>query len=143
MLHNLAVGTILVALTVLLHMMGLIGIASATPGLARSLRLHENDAGRTLLMTAKVIGLFALLTLEVWLWAEAYNLLGTTHHFEDALILSTESFSTLGSNNVDFDSSWRLLTALEGMNGFLMIGWSTAYLVRASTVHGPFRDEHF
>ena len=35
------------------------------------------------------------------------------------------------------------MTALEGINGFLMIGWSTAYLVRASTRHGPFRKEHF
>ena len=38
----------------------------------------------------------------------------------------------------------RLLTALEGINGFLLIGWSTAYLVSASIRHGPFRmGEHF
>ena len=35
------------------------------------------------------------------------------------------------------------LTALEGINGFLIIGWSTVYLVRASILHGPFRAEHF
>ena len=30
------------------------------------------------------------------------------------------------------------------INGFLMIGWSTAYLVAAATRHGPFRrGDHF
>jgi hypothetical protein len=62
---------------------------------------------------------------------------------EDALSLSTDVFSTIGYGDLPFDPAWRLLTALEGINGFLMIGWSTAYLVRASTLHGPFRVEHF
>ena len=52
-------------------------------------------------------------------------------------------FSTIGYGELAFDPSWRLLTALEGINGFIMIGWSTAYLVRASTLHGPFRDKDF
>jgi hypothetical protein len=39
---------------------------------------------------------------------------------------------------------WRLLASLEGINGFLLIGWSTAYLVAASTRIGPFKSgEHF
>ena len=143
MLYNLAAGTILGALTVLIHMVGLIAIARATPHLAQRHRLHSHDVGRVLIMTATVVGLLALLTMEVWAWAEAYNLFGVTQNFEDALILSTESFSTVGSNTVDFAPSWRLMTALQGINGFLMIGWSTAYLVRASIVHGPFEAEHF
>ena len=53
-------------------------------------------------------------------------------------------FSTIGYGAIAFDPNWRLLTALEGINGFLMIGWSTAFLIRASTRHGPFRkEEHF
>jgi hypothetical protein len=33
---------------------------------------------------------------------------------------------------------------MEGVNGFLLIGWSTAYLVTAGTRIGPFtRGEHF
>ena len=35
-------------------------------------------------------------------------------------------------------------SALEAINGFILLGWSTAYLVAASTRHGPFRlGEHF
>ena len=143
MLQNLAAGTLLVAMTVLIHTAGLMAIAAATPRLARWLRLHSHDLGRTLVMTGTVVGLLGILTLEVWSWALAYDLLGVTHSFEDALSLSTDVFSTIGYGDLPFDPAWRLLTALEGINGFLMIGWSTAYLVRASTVHGPFRQEHF
>jgi hypothetical protein len=143
MLQNLIAGSALAAMTVLLHTMGLIAIAAATPRLARRLGLHNHGVGRTLAMTGTVLGLLAVLTLEVWGWAAAYQLLGTTRSFEDALCLSTAMFSTIGYGELAFDPAWRMLTGLEGINGFLMIGWSTAYLVRASTLHGPFRPDHF
>ena len=81
---------------------------------------------------------------KVWSWAVAYDLLGATRSFSDALYLSTAMFSTVGYGEIHVDPAWRLLTALEGINGFLLIGWSTAYLVGAATRHGPFRPgEHF
>jgi hypothetical protein len=143
MLQNLMVGSVLVALTVLAHTIGLMIIAAATPRLARKLGFHSHGVGRTLVMTGTVLGLLAILTLEVWGWAIAYQLLGTTRNFEDALYLSTVMFSTIGYGELALNPAWRLLTGLEGIDGFLMIGWSTAYLVRAATLHGPFRADHF
>ena len=143
MFQNLVAGSSLVALTVLIHTVGLIVIASATPSVAKRLGFHNHDIGRTLVMTGTVLGILAILTLEVWSWAVAYTLLGTAGNFGDALYLSTAMFSTTGYGDLRPDPAWRLMTALEGINGFLMIGWSTAYLVRASTRHGPFRQEHF
>jgi hypothetical protein len=143
MLQNLVAGSGLVALSVMIHAVGLIAIATAMPFLSRRLGLHNHIVGRTVVMTAIVMGILALLTIEVWSWAFAYDLLGATENFADSLYLSTAMFSTLGYGELAFDPSWRLLTALEGINGFIMIGWSTAYLVRASTIHGPFRDKDF
>jgi hypothetical protein len=144
MLHDLAAGSALVALTVLIHTVGLILVGAATPRLALWLGLQNHDAGRTLVMTGTVLSILAILTLEVWSWAVAYILLGATANFSDALYLSTAMFSTVGYGEIHIDAAWRLLTALEGVNGFLLIGWSTAYLVGASTRHGPFRQgEHF
>jgi hypothetical protein len=143
MIQNLVLGSSLVALTVLIHTAGLILIAGVTPSLAKWLGLHNHDIGRTLVMTGTVLGILGTLTLEVWSWALAYSLLGVTTNFGDALYLSSVMFSTTGDYGLSLDRSWRLMTALEGLNGLLMIGWSTAYLVRASTRHGPFRQEHF
>ncbi len=144
MFENLMIGSGLVALSVLIHTIGLIVIARATPVVAGRLGLRNHDVGRTLVMTATVLGILAVLTVEVWTWAIAYLLLGSISNLMDALSLSTAMFSTAGYGTVIFNPDWRLLTSLEGIDGFLLIGWSTAYLVRASTRHGPFRkDEHF
>jgi hypothetical protein len=143
MMMNLAAGSFLVVVSVLIHTGGLILIAAVTPSAARRLGLHNHDIGRTLVMTATVLGILAILSLEVWSWALLYTGLNATDNFSDALFLSTAMFSTIGYGEISLDPGWRLLTGLEGITGFLMIGWSTAYLVRASTQHGPFRDEHF
>jgi hypothetical protein len=144
MLTNLMVGSSLVALTVLIHTGGLVLLARMTPRAARWLGLHSNDLGRSLVMMTSVLGIFALHTVEVWLWALAYILLNSTQSFIDALDLSTAMFSTVGYGPIIVAPAWRLLTALEGINGFILIGWSTAYLVGVSTRHGPFRKaEHF
>ncbi len=144
MLQDIAAGSGLVALTVLIHTIGLILMAAATPPLARWLGFQNHDIGRTLVMTGTVLGILAILTLEVWSWATAYVLLGAARDLPDALYLSTAMFSTIGYGEIHVAPAWRLLTALEGINGFLLIGWSTAYLVGAGTRHGPFRQgKHF
>lgn len=144
MFANLSAGSSLVALTVLIHTVGLVLLGRFTPFTASKLRLHSHDVGRSLIMMISVLGIFALHTAEVWLWALAYMLLHTAGDFVDALNLSTAMFSTVGYGQSVIAPAWRLLTALEGINGFILIGWSTAYLVGISTRHGPFRKaEHF
>ena len=145
MAQNLLAGTMLVALTVLIHTTGLLALARLTPPLARSLGFHNHDLGRSLVMMGSVLGLFLLHTIEIWLWAGAYLRLEAVASFPDALDLSTAMFSTLGYDGSQVLSpTWRLLSALEGINGFLLIGWSTAYLIGAATRHGPFdRQRHF
>jgi len=134
----------LVALTVLIHTAGLIGLAWLTPPLARGLGFHAHRLGQAMVMTGSVLAIFALHTAEVWLWAFAYAAIGATAGFADALDLSTAMFSTIGYGDIHVPAAWRLLTALEGINGFILIGWSTAYLVAVSTRHGPFRKgDHF
>jgi hypothetical protein len=73
-----------------------------------------------------------------------YVLIGAVGSFEPALYFSTVMFSTVGYGDVQPVAHWRQFTALEAVDGFLLIGWSIAYLVAASTRHGPFRlGEHF
>ncbi len=95
-------------------------------------------------MLVVVFGVFGVLTLEVWLWAAVYDGVGALPDFVTALYFSTITFSTVGYGDVVAAHEWRLLAALEGINGLILIGWSTAYLVAAGMRVGPFRrDEHF
>ena len=43
-------------------------------------------------------------------------------------IFSTTSFTTLGHGDVVLDRHWRLFGVIEGANGLLLFGWSTAFL---------------
>ena len=100
--------------------------------------------GKAVAMVLTVLGLFLAHTIEVWLWAGAYFATGAVPSFEDALYFSTVTFSTLGYGDITLSPEWRLFSSLEAVNGFLLIGWSTAFLVSASTRYGPFRlGEHF
>lgn len=144
MVPQLGLGTVLVALTVLVHTIGLITLAHWTPRVASWLRLHRHNVGRSVVMVTTVLGIFAIHTVEVWIWAAAFDSVGAVKGFENALYISTVMFSTVGYGDVIIAPAWRLFASLEAINGFILIGWSTAYLVGASTRHGPFRPgEHF
>ena len=143
MILNLCVGTIVISLTVLIHTFGLIAITHAMARLVALFRMHGRRS-RVIAMITVVMGLFAVMTTEVWLWAGIYRLLVSLTDFETALYFSTITFSTVGYGDVVPAHGWRVLAALEGINGFLLIGWSTAYLIAAGTRVGPFRTgEHF
>ena len=143
MLANLAAGTIVIALTVIIHTFGLVFMTRAIGPVTDFMRIRSHRS-RTLAMVTVVFGIFAIMTVEVWVWALAYIVTGSFDDFVTALYFSTVTFSTLGYGDVLPHSEWRLFTALEGVNGFLMIGWSTAYLVAAGTRIGPFKaGEHF
>ena len=51
-------------------------------------------------MITVVFGLFAVLTIEVWLWAMFYVIIGALPDISTALYLSTGTFSTLGFGDV-------------------------------------------
>lgn len=140
---NLAVGTGMIGLSVIIHTFGLMSITRLMSHVVARFRMHGHRS-RVLAMVSVVLGLFALITVEVWCWAFLYLSLGAVPDLEAALYLSTATFSTVGYGDVVADHEWRLLSALEGVDGFLLIGWSTAYLIAAGTRVGPFRiGEHF
>jgi len=141
---NLFAGTLMISGTVMIHTFGLMFLARWMEWIVHWFRLHRHSFAKSVAIVTTVLGLFFVHTLEVWAWAAAYVLIGVVSDLESALYFSTITFSTLGYGNVVPLAEWRIFTALEAVNGFLLIGWSTAYLVAASTRHGPFRlGEHF
>lgn len=143
-MSNLALGVLVISLNVIVHTVGLVLLARWMSWSVHWFRLHRHSLGKTVAMVTTVLGLFAVHTIEVWIWAVAHLMTGVVTGLEDAVYFSTVTFSTLGYGDIIPPPGWRLFAALEAMNGFLLIGWSIAYLIAASTRHGPFRiGEHF
>jgi hypothetical protein len=89
-------------------------------------------------------GLMVVLCVEMALWAAALVGIGAFVDFDTAFYFSTSAFATIGFGDVAPAHRWRLLASLEGVTGFLIIGWSAAYLVTSGIRFGPFqRDMHF
>jgi hypothetical protein len=141
MLHNLALGLFIVCVTVLVHVFGLIWVSQAMNVLVKRFKLR---GGSLLAMVTVALGLFAILLAQTAVWAICYELVDAFPNFTTSVYFSVAAFSTLGLGDVVPAHGWRLLGAIESLNGILMIGWSTAYLVSASIRLGPFRSgEHF
>ncbi len=143
MIANLLLATAVITATVLIHAFGILEVTRIVGIVADRFRLEGRHA-RTIAMTIIVLGMLVVLTVEVWLWAVVHFAIGSFADFETALYFSIVSFSTLGYGDVIPPPQWRIFAALEGINGFLLIGWSTAYLIAAGIRVGPFRSgEHF
>lgn len=139
MIANLLVAAVLVAATAAVHAGGLILMSRVMHSATHALRLERENILSIVAMMLTVLAIFALHLVEAVAWALGYLLLGLLPDFGTALYLSAAMFSTIGAADVVLGEDWRLLPAVEGIAGFIFIGWSTAYLVSASTRHTPFR----
>lgn len=75
-----------------------------------------------------VAGVFCAHIAQIWLWAFLYLFLHALPNLEEALYFSTVSFTTVGFGDVVLSQEWRLLGAFQAANGFILFGWSTAFI---------------
>ncbi len=137
--HELAVGAALGIATVIIHGAGLIV-------LAKLLRVEEREEQTShipplsvrgaAVTIAIVLGLFVLHGAEIWLYAWVYHLLGAVTDFRMALYFSTITYAAIGFDSEPLNPDWRMLAGIEGINGLILLGWSTAFFV---TVMGRIR----
>ena len=82
------------------------------------------------LMTTAVLGVFLTHIIQMWIWAVLFYYLepDILPTFEAALYFSASSFTTVGFGDVYLDETWRLLSSFEAANGFILFGWSTAFI---------------
>ena len=132
MIDQLIIATLMVLLTVALHGMGLLG-------LSRLLRLETREEHEAHLTPASlrglattlamVLGLFTLHGVEIWLYALLYLALGALTDLETAVYFSTITYGTVGYDDYGMAREWQLVSAIEGINGVLLMGWTTAFFV--------------
>ncbi|MBI3437508.1 MAG: two pore domain potassium channel family protein [Proteobacteria bacterium] len=129
LLLNLGLSSVMVAATVLIHLWGLLLLIRVVSGGGAHLDAHKSRARAAVVILAAVFGVFAMHTVEIWLYAALYVALGETANFEQALYFSTTTFSSLGLGDVVLNPRWRMLSAIEGANGVILFAWSTAFLM--------------
>ncbi|URK85986.1 potassium channel family protein (plasmid) [Rhizobium sp. RCAM05350] len=81
-----------------------------------------------------VVGFVMAHMIEIMLWAAAYRLAGELQSFEEATYFSAITFATIGYGDITLSGEWRLASAIEGVNGILLFGWTTAFLFKVSEI---------
>src|SRR5580698_1734022 len=119
----------MVGLTVTIHFGGLLVLTWMLRARGHLSRAEGRAARLGAVILFVVLGLLAIHTVEIWLYAVAYLVVGAMPDFETALYFSTTSFTTIGYGDVVLDRQWRLFGAIEGANGLLLFGWSTAFMM--------------
>jgi voltage-gated potassium channel Kch len=93
------------------------------------------SGGSFLKTTGVLTGVMILLTAgnlaQIAIWALLFRVLGEFEQYGEAFYHSAVNFATLGYGDIVMSSRHKLLGPLEAVNGALMIGVSTAFLMFA------------
>ena len=129
MLIQLTFATVMVVVTVLIHGAGITALAL---GLRVEFEAGEEDhhfsLKRAVVILIVVLSLFTLHGIEVWLYAALF-LLNVAIPTLEAVYFSTITYASIGFGDAEMARSWRLVGAIEGINGVLLLGWSTTFFV--------------
>ena len=128
LISHLIIGTILMVLTVIIHAVALDRLMQNLKKYAPIIFKNYPKAWKIIILAITVMAVFLSHIVQIWLWAVFYLAVNALPDFEEALYFSTTTFTTVGYGDVFLDKEWRLLSAFQSANGFIMFGWSTAFI---------------
>lgn len=132
MLFELLVATAMVTLTVFVHTVGLLLLRRLVGYEVREeqkLFIKPYSVTGIALTMSIVLGLLALHGLEIWLYAILYLELDAVATLREAVFFSTQTYAAIGFSYDALAPQWRLVAGIEGINGVVLLGWSTAFFV--------------
>ena len=130
-------GLPLLVLTVVAHVAAIVWTAKML-GLTRS--SHSRKASRFVVFVAlAALACAVYLGLEAAAWAGLYLWLGALPDWHDAMLYSLGAITSYGHAAVFLADRWRLLGAIEAVNGLILFGLTTAFLYAAIHEVWPLR----
>lgn len=123
-----AAGGMMLVITVV-HALGLTAISKVLKLRRERLKEMSFSFKSISLLSAMGLLLLGLHTIEIAIFAGFYLSINAMETVEEALYYSASNYATLGRAAEYFPSDWRLMGAMEALIGFLLIGWSTAFIV--------------
>ena len=122
-------GTLILGICSALHLALILGSIDWLRWIAQEQAgpVRRHRAGLTLAFALLIVVIGH--TAQVWIWALAYLWLGALTGLEPALYFALSNYTTLGYGDLVLDAELRLFAAFASVNGMLIFGVSTAYLV--------------
>ncbi len=126
----LFIGGLMIGLTVAINALALDFIIARAYIAEFILRKFTFYFWRPLMAGTIVVSVFVVQIVHIWLWATLYLLLNCAplQNISDALYFATVTYTTLGYGDIVLEHRFRMLGAIEGANGFILFGWTTAFI---------------
>ncbi len=129
MIHQLVIGSCVIAVTVAIQAELFNLLSNQFERVRGQARRFLHRFANTGAIIVAVLVVLLVHTINVWIWALVFRLIGAFDALEPSLYFSLVAFTTVGFGDITLNSDWRLLSGLTAANGFLCFGWSTAYMV--------------
>jgi hypothetical protein len=119
----------LIVVTVVIYALGLAVLRErGFPAIDRLIARRRSTARFAAVMGVAVVLVAILHAVEAWVWAGAYWLLGALPDLASSLLFSVGAMTTYGGSGLDLAQHWRLMGALEALNGIILFGLTIAFL---------------
>lgn len=142
LLTQLIIGCFMIGLTVVIHAIALDRLVAFLGIIGPKAYKTFRQLWEIPLMVVTVLGVFLTHIVQISLWGVLFLYLepDILPDMESALYFSASSFTTVGFGDVFLDEEWRLLSSFEAANGFILFGWSTAFIFEI--ISKLYKDEH-
>ena len=132
-------GLPLLVLTIVAHVSAIVVTAKM---LGKYRGSDQHKASRFIIFVAlAALASTVYLALEAAAWAALYLWLGALSAWRAAVLYSLSAMTSYGHADVYLEDRWRLLGAIEAVNGLILFGLTTAFLYAAIHQVWPLRRD--
>lgn len=125
---QLLISTVLICVTVIIHAVFLDVLIRWIDKSSNTARLMFKGYWKVPILVTAVLGVFSAHIIQIWIWAVFYYVIDVLPDFEECLYFSTGTFTTVGFGDIVLEKDWRLVSSFQSANGFILFGWSTAFI---------------
>lgn len=129
MIAQILIGMLVIAITVAFQAEMLAYLSRRLEAMIAFERRYLRRYANTGVIITTVLYILGVQLVNVVAWALTFLAVGAFDALEPAVYFALVSFTTAGFGDITLGPHWRLLSGLTTANGFLMFGWSTAYMV--------------
>lgn len=146
MINQLLLGSVVIVITVIIQVVLFNIVIAQLTRIGHWLSHPASFVKTSMVMTAVVLWTLLGITINTWIWALLFKMIDALATFNEALYFATVTFTTLGYGDITLSDEWRLLSSLTAVNGLIIFGLNTAFLVefvkKTRGLHLPQEKQH-
>lgn len=129
LLQQLFWGSVFLSLCAIIHVIAIAIFADYLSRFSAALAGRGRFVRLSLLVGVAFVMITFSHTVQVWIWAKAFLLMGVIGDLNSALYFALVTYSTVGYGDLTLGPGTRIFGTFAGVSGILSLGVSTAFLV--------------